>query len=56
MNLRARLSVTWLENRETPSGPTPIDPIGDPTPPPPTPPAQTTPPTTDPGTPPPTGG
>lgn len=29
MNTRVRLSVTTLESRETPSGPTPIDPIGD---------------------------
>ena len=58
MNVRTRLSVTWLESRETPSGPTPIDPVGDPTPPPPDPGSggQTNPP--DPGDPgvPPVGG
>jgi hypothetical protein len=33
MNFRARLSLFALEPRENPSGPAPIDPTGDPTPP-----------------------
>jgi len=46
VNLRARLSLTRLEERETPSTTGPVDPTGAPIDPTPTAPAQQSPPTT----------
>jgi hypothetical protein len=52
MSLRIRLSVTRLEERDTPSVPGPVDPSGAPVRPDPTVPAQTTPPPATPTVPP----